>query len=164
MLATLDLVADSGELAAGHVVTEGAIFAASGLGVGLLVRRLRAARRAERAAQAGLESLNVRLSITHAEAERWRDEVKELLHGLGVAIDRQLQRWHLTAAETQVALLLLKGLSHKEVAVVRGVGEATVRQQSRAIYDKAGVAGRHELAAFFLEGLLAPPGAASGSP
>ncbi len=43
-----------------------------------------------------------------------------------------------------------------EVAALRGVGEATVRQQARAIYRKAGLAGRNELAAFFLEDLLGP--------
>jgi DNA-binding NarL/FixJ family response regulator len=41
-------------------------------------------------------------------------------------------------------------------ATVRGVGETTVRQQSRAIYRKSGLSGRHELAAFFLEDLLGP--------
>jgi DNA-binding NarL/FixJ family response regulator len=69
-----------------------------------------------------------------------------------------------------VALLLLKGLSHKEVAGLREVSETTVRQQARAIYRKAGLSGRHDLAAFFLEDLLGPRGepdqssAASGSP
>ena len=72
------------------------------------------------------------------------------------AIDRQLERWGLSAAEHEVALLLLKGLSHKTIADRRGTEEATVRQQSRAIYRKAGLAGRHDLAAFFLEDLLAP--------
>lgn len=68
-------------------------------------------------------------------------------------------RWELSPAEKEVALLLLKGLSHKEIAEVRGTSEATVRQQSRALYKKAGLTGRHDLAAFFLEDLLAGPGA-----
>jgi DNA-binding NarL/FixJ family response regulator len=53
---------------------------------------------------------------------------------------------------------LLKGLSHKEVAIIRDVSDATIRQQARSIYQKAGVAGRHELAAFFLEDLTLPIG------
>jgi DNA-binding CsgD family transcriptional regulator len=40
----------------------------------------------------------------------------------------------------------LKGLSRKEVAELRSVGETTVRQQARAIYKKAGLEGRHDLA------------------
>ena len=39
---------------------------------------------------------------------------------------------------------------------MRSVAEATVRQQAAAIYKKAGVSGRHELSAFFLEDLLLP--------
>ncbi|RMF83933.1 MAG: DNA-binding response regulator, partial [Nitrospirae bacterium] len=91
-----------------------------------------------------------------AEAERWRREARHLLRGLGEAIDAQLHRWGLTPAEREVALLLLKGLSLREIAAVRRVGEATTRQQAQAVYRKAGLAGRHELAAFFLEDLLLP--------
>jgi DNA-binding NarL/FixJ family response regulator len=55
-----------------------------------------------------------------------------------------------------VALLLVKGLALKDVAQVRATSERTVRQQSLAIYRKSGLAGRAELAAFFLEDLLSP--------
>ena len=51
---------------------------------------------------------------------------------------------------------MLKGLSFKEIAPVRGTSERTVRQQALAVYAKAGLAGRAELAAFFLEDLLVP--------
>ena len=53
-------------------------------------------------------------------------------------------------------MLLLKGLSHKEVALARAISDATARQQAVAVYRKAGVAGRSELAAFFLEDLALP--------
>lgn len=76
--------------------------------------------------------------------------------GLGQAIDEQFDRWHLSPAEKEVGLLLLKGLSHKEVAEARAVTEATARQQARAVYKKAGLSGRHDLAAFFLEDLMLP--------
>ena len=55
-----------------------------------------------------------------------------------------------------MALLLLKGLSIKEIAQVRGVSERTVHEQARAVYSKAGLTGRTALSAFFLEDLLAP--------
>jgi DNA-binding CsgD family transcriptional regulator len=39
---------------------------------------------------------------------------------------------------------------------MRGISEATARQQARAVYRKAGVGGRNDLAAFFLEDLALP--------
>jgi hypothetical protein len=52
-------------------------------------------------------------------------------------------------------LLLIKGLSHKEIATLRAVSERTVREQARSIYSKAG-SSRTALSAFFLADLLAP--------
>ena len=96
------------------------------------------------------------LDAARTEAERWRGDAEEILRGLGAAIDSQFQRWGLSEAEREVALLLLKGLAHKEIAEVRATSERTVRQQSLAVYRKAGLAGRAELSAFFLEDLFLP--------
>lgn len=157
LLAIGDLASDFGHRPAlGHVLVEGAIFAACGLGAALGLRRLAALRARERAARVEAAELGQRLAASRVEAERWRGEARDLLDGLGQAIDRQLDRWGLSPAEKEIAVLLLKGLGHKEVAAVRQVAEATVRQQARGVYKKAGLEGRHDLAAFFLEGLLAP--------
>lgn len=43
------------------------------------------------------------------------------------------------------------------MARARGTSERTARQQALAVYRKAGLAGRAELSAFFLEDLLLPP-------
>ena len=91
-----------------------------------------------------------------ARGETWRADARPLLNGLGEAIDAEFERWGLTEAEREVALLLLKGLSLKEIAGVRDTSERTVRVQARALYSKAGLAGRAELSAYFLEDLLAP--------
>jgi DNA-binding CsgD family transcriptional regulator len=96
------------------------------------------------------------LEVARVEGQRWRTEARTLLNGLGEAIDEQFSRWNLTEAEREVALLLLKGLSLKEVAQVRATSERTIRAQTRALYGKAGVSGRAALSAFFLEDLLAP--------
>lgn len=96
------------------------------------------------------------LELARAQGQRWRSESRALLKGLGDAIDVQFGRWNLTDAEREVALLLLKGLSSKEVATVRAVSERTVREQARSIYAKSGLTGRAALSAFFLEDLLAP--------
>ena len=106
--------------------------------------------------------LQVALDGTRADLLHWRGEAQDLLLGLGAAIDRQFDRWGLSPAEREVGLLLLKGLSLKEVAEMRSTSERTVRQQALAVYRKAGLSGRAELAAFFLEDLLLPR-AASGA-
>jgi DNA-binding CsgD family transcriptional regulator len=92
------------------------------------------------------------------EAERWRVESQKYIQGLSLVIDEQLARWSLSASEKEVALLLLKGLSFKEIADIRKTSEKTVRAQSVSIYSKSGLAGRSELSAFFLEDLLLPSG------
>lgn len=91
-----------------------------------------------------------------AEADKWRNEAKKYIDGLAFAIDQQLISWQLSPAEKEVAFLLLKGLSLKEIAEVRQTTEKTARIQSMAIYSKSGLSGRSELAAFFLEDLLLP--------
>ncbi len=90
------------------------------------------------------------------DARRWNREAQPVLQGLGEAIDRQFQRWGLTDAEREVALLQLKGLRHKEIAELRNTSERTVRQQALSVYRKSGLSGRSDLAAFFLEDLLLP--------
>jgi len=96
------------------------------------------------------------LEVARLQGQRWRAESRTLLNGLGEAIDAQFARWNLTEAEREVALLLLKGLSVKEIAAVRATSERTIRAQSAALYSKAGLSGRAALSAFFLEDLLAP--------
>jgi DNA-binding CsgD family transcriptional regulator len=111
-----------------------------------------------RTAQLRARDLQRDLDGTRADLARWRSEAQEALRGLGAAIDAQFERWELTPAERDVALLLLKGFSLKEIAELRTTGERTARQQALAVYRKAGLAGRAELAAFFLEDLLLPTG------
>jgi len=96
------------------------------------------------------------LDAARIQGRQWRDETRALLKGLGEAIDRQFLAWQLTEAEREVGLLILKGMSLKEVATVRVTSERTIRAQARSIYAKAGLSGRAALSAFFLEDLLAP--------
>jgi DNA-binding CsgD family transcriptional regulator len=93
---------------------------------------------------------------SNEDAKRWNAEAQTVLLGLGAAIDRQFERWGLTPAERDVALLQLKGLRHRDIAELRQTSERTVRQQALAVYRKSGLDGRSDLAAFFLEDLLLP--------
>lgn len=157
VLVGLDVAADArAGSSSGHIVLElGIVTVALAGSVALWAQLLLARRRAR--------SLERDLVQAQADAARFRDESREHLRGLADAIDRQFDRWALSGAEREVALLLLKGLALKEIARVRVTSERTVRQQALAVYRKGGLAGRAELSAFFLEDLLAP-GAAGRRP
>lgn len=101
-------------------------------------------------------ALQVRLDAQAVERERWRASSQEVLEGLGRAIDAQFGAWQLTPAEREVALLLLKGYGHKQVAALTGRSERTARQHAGVVYEKAGLGGRAELSAFFLQDLMLP--------
>ncbi|HET7600898.1 MAG TPA: LuxR C-terminal-related transcriptional regulator [Gemmatimonadales bacterium] len=116
-------------------------------------------RRAEREGAA----LRRSLAAHRAERDAWRANAEQALAGLARAIDRQFESWGLTPAEREVALQLLKGRSHKEIAAATGRSERTVRQHAAAAYQKAGLDGRAALAAFFLEGLMLPGAPPAGS-
>jgi DNA-binding CsgD family transcriptional regulator len=158
VLVAADMVADMSQgVGATHVVVELFALALALGGVAGTGWQLR---------KAHLANVDLRRDLegTRADLTRWRNEAQDLLRGLGAAIDHQFGEWGLSSAEREVAMLILKGLSYKDVAAVRETSERTVRHQALAIYRKAGVAGRAEMAAFFLEDLLLPPDAGSLEP
>jgi len=104
----------------------------------------------------GLVEARHQLAEQAAERDAWRASAEAALAGLGRSIDERFSAWGLTPAEREVALLLLKGQSHKQIAFATGRSERTVRQHAVAIYQKSRLGGRAELAAFFLEDLMLP--------
>jgi DNA-binding CsgD family transcriptional regulator len=158
-LLVADLLTDRVQHAtgAGHLVVE-ALAALAALGAAAWVLLALRAKREE------VRRLTGDLAASRQEALRWQEEAAELVRGLSHAIDHQFDRWELSPAEREIALLLLKGLSSREIAELRATREATVRQQAQGVYRKAGLLGRAELAAFFLEDLLAPTGQAAAIP
>lgn len=88
-----------------------------------------------------------------ADQAHWRAEAARALAGLSAALEAQFDAWELTPAERATARGLLRGLSHRAIAAADGRSERTVRQHAVAVYRKAGVTGRAELAAFFLSAL-----------
>ncbi|MDH3202079.1 MAG: hypothetical protein OEM15_14405 [Myxococcales bacterium] len=139
-----------------HVLSETGVLLVGFIGSAFIARRLVFTLRRARAFEREAVELRGQLTMTRAEAQRWRSEARDLMNGLGAALDQQFDPWGLSPAEKETALLLLKGLSHKEVADLRSVSDASTRQQARAVYKKAGLSGRHDLAAFFLEDLMLP--------
>ncbi len=84
----------------------------------------------------------------------WKEKAKLSAGVLRQLIVDQFEVWQLSQSEKDIALLLIKGLSMKEIAEIRQTHEKTVRQQATTVYRKAGLSGRQELAAFFLEDIL----------
>ncbi len=81
-------------------------------------------------------------------------EVAEARLSLSRAIAEQFTQWELTESEREIGLMLLKGYSQKEIALLRGTTEKTIRQQASTIYQKSSLPGRHALSAWFIEDLL----------
>jgi len=132
-----------------HVVYEIVLIAAALVTSALLWHGWWRARRTLTATQ--------RMLAEHAaERDAWRERAQTALAGLAHAIDERFDAWALTPTERDVALRLLKGHSHKQIAFETERSERTVRQHAVAVYGKSGLRGRAELAAFFLEDLMLP--------
>ena len=96
------------------------------------------------------------LDQTRIDLKSWKQKTSSFTKGLSQEIDSQFEGWQLSKSEKEVGLLLIKGISTKEIASFRNTAEKTVRVQLSSIYKKAGVSGRVEFCSFFLEDLLLP--------
>jgi DNA-binding CsgD family transcriptional regulator len=132
-----------------HLALEGAILAFATFWVVSVALRYFVSKRENQIIRSDLNSVR-------ADLENYRNETIHLAKGLSVKIDAQFEKWQMTKAERDIALLVLKGLSNKEVAEIRGTSEKTVIQQMSSVYQKSGLKSRSELSAFFLEDLLVP--------
>jgi len=130
-----------------HILEEAIIVLMSGFGAGYLIYEIH-----KRSKQ--LEELAANLSESNVHLEKITDDMKRARREYSQVIHKQFDDWLLTKGEQQVGLLLLKGLSFKEIAVVRDTKEKTVRQQASTIYAKSELEGRHEFSAWFLEDFL----------
>ena len=100
------------------------------------------------------ERLEGQLENTENDLNNTRSQLKKVRQEYQLVIQEQLDLWQLSDSEREVAMLLLKGLSFKEIAEIRETQEKTVRQQASSLYKKADLAGRHEFSAYFFEDLL----------
>ena len=116
-------------------------------GIVILVKTIK-----ERAAE--LTKLHQKIEQTESDLELSHNKLKEIGREYSKHLHKQFEVWKLTPSERDVAIILLKGLSFKEMAEVRDTKEKTIRQQASTIYKKSKVAGRHEFAAWFFEDML----------
>lgn len=154
VLVILGVISDIGEEQATFLellldAVETILMVTGACGVGLLLEQVRADH-VER-----LELLST-LAVARTEGEQWRTRVQSQIAGIGAEVERQLAVWGLTAAESEIALLMLKGMSHKEIAALRGTSDSTGRQQARSIYQKSRLPNKAAFCAYFLEDLLPP--------
>lgn len=112
-------------------------------------------RERQRVARDFAELRNAAQASERAMIERDTAAKQSTRHFL-VQMQEQFDAWNLTPAEKDVALLLVKGLSLEEIAGLRESRAKTVRQHAANVYAKAQLEGRHQLAAYFLEDLMAP--------
>lgn len=98
--------------------------------------------------------------IRQGEIERaeFQKKIQHVSKDFSQVVEEEFQRWNLTEGERDVAILLVKGMSMKEIAETRHTSEATVRQQAASIYRKSGQEGRSRLTAYFLEDLFSLKG------
>ena len=94
-----------------------------------------------------LNQVRQQLHSSNQRLQQGKDAFRE-------SIDWQLKEWQFTQAQHEIAILLLKGLSIKEIADQRHVQEKTIRNHLSAIYDKSGLPGRHVFCSWFVEGLF----------
>ncbi len=88
------------------------------------------------------------------ELEKTKRINEALLAGIYQKIIAKFLEWQFTKTEIEIALLLIKGFSIKEIANLRGNSDRTIGEHASSLYHKAKVIGRAELAAFFLEDIL----------
>ncbi len=102
------------------------------------------------------------------QAFREKQAVEERLRRASAAfmdlLEERFAEWGLTAAERDVALFAIKGMSTAEIAQLRTTSEGTVKAQTNAIYRKAGVSGRPQLLSLFIDDLMREDGAIRPAP
>lgn len=69
-------------------------------------------------------------------------------------IEERFRAWNLSAAESDIALLSLRGMKICEIARMRHTAEGTIKAQLSAVYRKSGIASRTELLAMFMDEFL----------
>lgn len=81
-------------------------------------------------------------------------ELRPLKRNLLTKLTKQFNKWSFTMTESEVAWLIIKGASFKEISVIRSVASKTNRSHAVAVYRKSGTSNRSEFVALFIDELL----------
>ncbi|WP_339636068.1 helix-turn-helix transcriptional regulator [uncultured Sulfitobacter sp.] len=82
------------------------------------------------------------------------EKMRRCTSEFSLVMSQHFTNWRLTPAERDVAVFLVKGLSTRDIADLRGTSEGTIKAQTNAIYRKAAVTGRTQLLSTFIEDLM----------
>jgi DNA-binding CsgD family transcriptional regulator len=74
---------------------------------------------------------------------------------LAEVIEAFFDEWKLTAAERDVAIMILKGLDNDTISQMRKTASGTVRAQATSVYAKSATDGRAQFISVFMEELMA---------
>lgn len=99
--------------------------------------------------------LGVRLALVAQKATYRAETARRITSGeFTTVVEGYFEKLGLTGAETEIAWLVLKGMSMAEIANLRQTRIGTVKAQCTAIYRKAGVSGKSQLVSQLVEDLL----------
>lgn len=148
LLNGIDVFIDIGlDVPVWHVLQESAIALISGVAAIYLIMDIRKRSKS-------LVKLASELKAADSQITSLNSKIGKERKQYGHIIKQQFNEWSLTEGEQQVGILILKGLSLKEISSVRNTKETTVRQQASSLYSKSNLLGRHEFSAWFLEDFL----------
>ncbi len=158
LLLTLEIATESDEISLADVAVDALtilLTIAAAVGVAMLGQRMQAQHVEKLALIRELES-------ARSQGDHWRAKVESHMAGIRKEMEKQFVDWGMTAAEKEIGLLILKGLSHKEIGILRGTSWATVRQQAQSIYGKSRLPGKTAFSAYFLDDVFATETAVDG--
>lgn len=130
-----------------HILQEGSVVFISACAAVFLIIEMRKRSHALTRLKSDISLAERQIQTLHSKMEAERKEY-------GAVIKNQFNDWGLTMGEQQVAILVLKGLTLKEISALRNTKETTVRQQASIVYAKSNLQGRHEFSAWFLDDFL----------
>lgn len=94
------------------------------------------------------------LRLLQAEAERSKETIHMLRGNFDEVLHQKFEQWGLTAAERDVTLLIIRGLSVAEIAAARNTAQGTIKAQTTSIFRKIGVGSKTELMSTIIDEFL----------
>jgi len=94
------------------------------------------------------------MRVLHKDRSALDSKLTSLKGEFDSVLQEHFERWNLTPAQRDVALLTLRGLRLSDIAHHRGSAEGTVKAHLSAVFRAANVRTRSELVGLFMEEFL----------
>lgn len=88
---------------------------------------------------------------TKIKANKWEILSNQFMNKSKNYILKKFKEWNFSKSEQEIALLILKGKSSKEISEIRFTSDSTVRNQSSSIYIKSKLSGKNEFKGYFIK-------------